>query len=68
VRERMLFNRLAEGEIVLPPYPVQQAASRVLAELRPMKQSIEARLREIERLPQRLLAEVFDMEEDVQDA
>lgn len=68
VRERMLFNRLAEGEIALPPYPLQQAASRVLAELRPMKQSIEARLREIERLPQRLLAEVFDMEEDVQDA
>jgi type I restriction enzyme S subunit len=68
VRERMLFNRLAEGEIVLPPYPIQQAASRALAELRPMKQSIEARLREIERLPQRLLAEVFDMEEDVQDA
>lgn len=68
VRERMLFNRLAEGEIVLPPYPVQQAASRALAELRPMKKSIEARLREIEQLPQRLLAEVFDFEEEVQDA
>lgn len=63
VRERMLFNRLAEGEIALPPYPVQQAASRALAELRPMKACIEARLREIERLPQRLLAQVFDFEE-----
>ena len=64
VRERMLFNRLAEGEIALPPYPMQLAASRALAELRPMKQGIEARLREIERLPQRLLAEVFDFEKD----
>lgn len=68
VRERMLFNRLAEGEIALPPYPVQQAASRALAELRPMKAAIEARLREIERLPQRLLAQVFDFEEEAEDA
>lgn len=68
VRERMLFNRLAEGEIALPPYPVQQAASRALAELRPMKTAVEARLREIERLPQRLLAQVFDFEEEAEDA
>lgn len=68
VRERMLFNRLVEGEIALPPYPVQQAASRALAELRPMKAAIEARLREIERLPQRLLAQVFDFEEEAEDA
>lgn len=67
-RERMLFNRLAEGEIALPPYPVQQAASRALAELRPMKAAVEARLREIERLPQRLLAQVFDFEEETEDA
>lgn len=59
VRERMLFNRLAEGEIQLPPYPVQQAASRALAELRPMKARIEAQLQEIELLPSRLLAQVF---------
>lgn len=68
VRERMLFNRLAEGEIALPPYPVQQVASRALAELRPMKAAIQARLREIERLPQRLLAQVFDFEEEAEDA
>lgn len=68
VRERMLFNRLAEGGIALPPYPVQQAASRTLAELRPMKRRIEARLREIELLPQRLLAQAFDFEEDIQHA
>lgn len=64
VRERMLFNRLSEGEIVLPPYAVQQVASQALAELRPMKQLIEARLSEIDRLPQRLLAQVFDIEEE----
>lgn len=37
-----------------------------LIELRTMKQSIEARLLEIERLPLCLLAEVFDFDEDTQ--
>ncbi|WP_146114950.1 hypothetical protein [Malikia spinosa] len=64
VRERMLFNRLAEGQITLPPYAAQQTASRALAELRPMKRAVEARLREIDLLPQRLLAQVFDSEEE----
>jgi type I restriction enzyme S subunit len=61
VRERMLFNRLAEGEIELPPYEVQLAASKALAEIRPMMATVEARLREIEKLPSRLLAQAFDM-------
>lgn len=61
VRERMLFNRLAEGGIELPPYEVQIAASRALAHIRPMKTAAEAQLREIEKLPSRLLAQVFDM-------
>ena len=59
VRERMLFNRLAEGEIELPAYPVQQAASHALAELRSMKARIEAQLQEIQLLPSRLLAQAF---------
>lgn len=59
VRERMLFNRLAEGEIALPPYPIQVVASQALAEIRPMKRRLEAQLREIELLPVRLLAEAF---------
>lgn len=59
VRERMLFNRLAEGEINLPPYPVQQVVSKALAEIRPLKAKIEAQLTEIEALPARLLAQVF---------
>ncbi|MBL8435242.1 MAG: restriction endonuclease subunit S [Zoogloea sp.] len=59
VRERMLFNRLAEGEITLPPLHVQQAGSQALAEIRPLKTHIEKQLREIERLPARLLAQAF---------
>ena len=64
VRERMLFNRLAEGSIELPPYEVQVAASRALAEIRPMKTAAEAQLREIEKLPSRLLAQAFDMHQE----
>ena len=59
VRERMLFNRLAEGEISLPPYEVQVAASKALADIRPLKTHVEAQLRDIELLPSRLLAAVF---------
>ncbi|MBK8636997.1 MAG: restriction endonuclease subunit S [Chromatiaceae bacterium] len=68
VRERMLFNRLAEGAIKLPPYRVQQFASQALSELRPMRQSIEAQLRDIELLPSRLLARIFDSIEGTPDA
>lgn len=60
VRERMLFNRLAGGEINLPPYSAQKAASKALAEICPMQASVEAQLREIELLPARLLAQVFE--------
>ena len=60
VRERMLFNRLAEGEIALPPYEVQVKASQALADIRPLKTHIEAQLRDIELLPSRLLAQAFD--------
>ena len=64
VRERMLFNRLAEGEIALPPYEVQVKASQALADIRPLKTHIEAQLREIELLPSRLLAQAFDNPRD----
>ena len=36
--------------------------------LRPMKAAIFTRMREIERLPQRLLVQVFDFEKEVEDA
>lgn len=59
VRERMLFNRLSDGKIDLPPYPVQLAASHALAQIRPLKAKIEKQLSEIEVLPARLLVQVF---------
>jgi type I restriction enzyme S subunit len=65
VRERMLFNRLADGEIELPPYAVQQAASLALAEIRPLKVRIESQLREIELLPGLLLAQAFDSKGEI---
>lgn len=61
VRERMLFNRLAEGSIELPPYEVQVAASKALAELKPMRSAIEKQLTEINLLPTKILAKAFDI-------
>lgn len=59
VRERMLFTRLAEGEIELPDFTVQQKASAALKELKHMRSAIEQNLREIDLLPQKLLAQAF---------
>jgi type I restriction enzyme, S subunit len=59
VRERMLFNRLAEGEIVLPNYDTQLRASRALAQIKPMRTAIEKQSEELETLPQKLLAQIF---------
>ena len=61
VRERMLFNRLAEGEIALPSLAEQLRASAALRELRPLKRSLESRLSEINRLPQKILSAAFEM-------
>lgn len=60
VRERMLFNRLAEGSLELPPYDVQVTASKALAELKPMRLAIEQQLAEINLLPSKILAKAFD--------
>ena len=59
VRERLLFSRLAQGEITLPPWPAQL---RVVDELRALKAlvtSLEARLSAIDHLPAALLREAF---------
>jgi type I restriction enzyme S subunit len=61
VRERMLFNRLAEGEIALPSFAEQQRASVALRELKPLKRALEARLAEINRLPQKILSAAFEI-------
>jgi hypothetical protein len=59
VRERMLFNRLAEGSIGLPPIEVQRRASAALAEIRPLRSRALARARELDRLPSMLPERVF---------
>ena len=61
VRERMLFNRLAEGKIDLPDYKLQQTASKVLAELKHLRKAIEMKMNEINILPAKILASSFEM-------
>lgn len=61
VRERMLFNRLAEGEIELPDFTVQEKASAALAALKPMRRAIESKINDTNLLPQKILAQVFEM-------
>jgi type I restriction enzyme S subunit len=59
VRERMLFNRLAEGEIELPDYDTQVTASKALAQIKPMRAAIKQQIAALELLPQKLLAQIF---------
>jgi type I restriction enzyme S subunit len=61
VRERMLFNRLAEGNIELPDYDIQQTASNALAVLKPMRRAIEQELNDISLLPTKLLSKAFEI-------
>ena len=60
VRERMLFSRLAEGEIELPDYDTQVKASQALKQIKPLRAAIRKQLDELELLPQKLLAQVFE--------
>jgi type I restriction enzyme, S subunit len=59
VRERMLFNRLAEGEIELPDHCAQVKASKALAKINPMRAAVKKQIAALELLPQKLLAENF---------
>jgi len=61
VRERMLFNRLAEGEIELPDYGAQVKASKALAQIKPMRTAIQREAEGLELLPRKLLAKVFEV-------
>ncbi|MFI3155270.1 MAG: restriction endonuclease subunit S [Methylococcaceae bacterium] len=60
VRERMLFNRLAEGSILLPPYQKQLRVSKALATLKPVKYAIQGQLNDLNKIPERLLAQAFE--------
>jgi len=61
VRERMLFNRLAEGSILLPSYPEQLKASQALATLKHIKTAIQEQLKDLDKIPEHLLAQAFEM-------
>lgn len=61
VRERMLFNRLAEGLILLPSYQEQLRVSKALATLKPVKSAIQEQFNELNKIPERLLAQAFEL-------
>jgi type I restriction enzyme S subunit len=64
VRERMLFNRLAEACVVLPDYDVQQEFAQRLrlagAEISSIKAAIDVQLSDIKSLPHRIVAASFE--------
>jgi len=60
VRERILFNRLCEGRIPVPPWPVQERLAEQLAIVPRARAAAAQRLAAAESLPAALLREVFD--------
>jgi type I restriction enzyme S subunit len=63
VRERMLFARLAEADVDLPPYAVQRRYSEVLLaaqkEVALIKSEIKGQLDDLASLPHRIVAASF---------
>ncbi len=59
VRERLLFNRLAKGQIEIPNWQTQLRVVEQLQEIKTLRQSLETRLAEIELLPAALLRQAF---------
>lgn len=62
VRERILFNRLAVGEIELPSYETQLRASERMKLISPLVASIIKELEAIDSLPAALLRRAFNGE------
>ena len=62
VRERMLFNRLAAGEIEIPDYAAQLYASERMAQVRPIIDGVTQELAAINALPAVLLRRAFNGE------
>jgi type I restriction enzyme S subunit len=60
VRERMLFNRLKEGEIEIPSYEVQAKVAEKLREIRILREAVERQLEEINTLPSAILRRAFN--------
>ena len=59
VRERMLFNRLAAGEIEIPDYAIQLRASERMAMVRPLIEGVTQELAAINAIPAALLRRAF---------
>jgi len=59
VRERILFNRLIQGSIDLPPYESQCIAAENIAKIRPLLMGIEEKLNHINALPAAILHKAF---------
>jgi type I restriction enzyme S subunit len=62
VRERILFNRLAEGMIEVPPIEVQREASAKMQHIAGVKDKIEVELETINALPAAFLRRAFNGE------
>lgn len=59
VRERMLFNRLAEGNIDLPNFTIQETAAETLKDLKVVRENLNKQYQEIIGLPNKLLSNIF---------
>lgn len=59
VRERILFNRLAAGQIEIPDYEIQRRASEQMRQVRPVVDRIGEELAGIDALPASILRKVF---------
>ena len=59
VRERILFNRLAAGEIEIPDYKTQLHASSRMEQVKPIIETITLELNTINALPAALLRRAF---------
>ncbi len=62
VRERMLFNRLVEGEIVLPTWSIQERIAEAFATIPTIRSAAEDRLSTAQALPAAYLRQVFEKE------
>lgn len=60
VRERMLFNRLAEGTIDLPAIAEQEKAAEILKNLKQMQTVFYKQMQDITELPNKILAHAFN--------
>jgi type I restriction enzyme, S subunit len=59
VRERLLFNRLARGQVIVPPWPRQLRTVDGIRAATRLRGGIAAKLVELEKLPAALLREAF---------